>query len=37
MQYYSRLKDRVKDKIAWGDRPIILDNIIKLAIRVDNR
>ena len=37
MQYYIRLKEKAKDKIAWGDRPIILDKIIKLAIRVDNR
>ena len=37
MQYYTRLKERVKDKIVQGDRPMTLDNIIKLAIRVDNR
>ena len=37
MQYYSRLKDRVKDKIAWGDRPITLDDMIKLAVRIDNQ
>ena len=37
MQYYTRLKERVKDKIARGDRPIMLDNMIKLAVRVDNR
>ena len=37
MQYYTRLKEKVKDKIVRGDRPTTLDKIIKLAIRVDNR
>ena len=37
MQYYIRLKERVKDKIARGDRPKMLDKIIKLAVRIDNR
>jgi hypothetical protein len=36
-QYYSGLKDRVKDEIARGDRPITLDDMIELAVRIDNR
>jgi hypothetical protein len=36
-QYYKELKDTVKDKIARLDRPEDLKDIIKIAIRIDNR
>ena len=36
-QFYCRLKDSVKDKIARGERPDNLDRIIETAITIDNR
>lgn len=36
-QFYSGLKDNVKDKLAESERPDNLDELITLAIRIDNR
>lgn len=36
-QYYRGLKDFVKDEIARSDRPDSLDDMIELAIKIDNR
>lgn len=35
--YYNGLKERVKDEIARQDRPEDLTDMMKLAIRIDNR
>lgn len=35
--YYSGLKDRVKDEIARQDRPDEIDDMVTLAVRIDNR
>lgn len=35
--YYEGLKDRVKDEISRGERPELLEDMIALALRIDNR
>jgi hypothetical protein len=35
--FYNGLKERVKDEIARVDRPDEIDDMIKLAVRIDDR